>query len=761
MNQAKTALDNANTDVTAKQTAVNNAQAALNQASQPTKGSITDPASWGLTITATDAAKNAAAQWRNGDHSASLKSTMEKGLTITYTPTGSDNSTTLTTSDVMYAIHNVLDSLHTNSQLNIEVHEFVAALVNGIHQALGMTNEVIPNQAVMNDAYTYAQNPKTKTTSWGGTIPDISDLSEKTTPTTAETTVTFGYGNENGDYFSTNGFSFSGTAGHKLNLGNFKTLFANILLEHASGTSTATTWNSQNIDLLTDSDFILGTTTAAKTYFGFAFANSNGEQGGRFYLLTNNNTNDATINNSTSYGLSNQSTDTTALQQALTNAKSALETAQTAQTTAQSNYNSAKNVADAANEILATANQKLANAKQSLTDAQNALANAKSSQTQANTAVTEAQNAYDQAHQAYLDAQQDVATKQQKLQDAKNQLAKDQQALEAAQADVTTKQTALDQAQTALKSANDDLTSAKQAASDAAEKLNNLENAQELLKKAQDNLTAAQDQLKTAQELVQTAQNKLDADTPSLEQAKNDAKTANDNLATAQTNYNKAKAAYDQAVSELITDAEQYGDVVKTHDLTMTAGTAVPSPVLDNPMTAHRENNEVTAMFMNLAAISGDTIPEGTTITWSNPAQVNHDSQTAGDYQENVLITFPDGSTVTKTITLHVKANPALHQSSNSNNGLHINAQGQVVNAQGQIVPGYTVINGQIVKTNSTTPSTTANTTTAPITSRKQLNNGQLPQTGNHSITGAIALGVSGMLSAIGLTAVNKKKSRN
>lgn len=73
----------------------------------------------------------------------------------------------------------------------------------------------------------------------------------------------------------------------------------------------------------------------------------------------------------------------------------------------------------------------------------------------------------------------------------------------------------------------------------------------------------------------------------------------------------------------------------------------------------------------------------------------------------------------------------------------------------------YQVINGQIVKTNgadgantTVTPTqlTTASNAASTTPKRSDLNNGQLPQTGNHSEAGLIGLGVAGLMGALGMT---------
>ena len=182
---------------------------------------------------------------------------------------------------------------------------------------------------------------------------------------------------------------------------------------------------------------------------------------------------------------------------------------------------------------------------------------------------------------------------------------------------------------------------------------------------------------------------------------------AHDQLDKAKANFQAKKNAYDDAVAHLISDAQQYGSQVKLAQdhFTINEGDQLPALSLDNQLAPHRENNAVTNMFMNLATMPGDVLPEGTKISWADPTKANNDAQHAGDYTENVLITFPDGSTITKQVELTVKYNPALHQTQTDITnvpglpaGTHV-INGQVVNANGQIMSEYQVINGHIVKT--------------------------------------------------------------
>ena len=361
------------------------------------------------------------------------------------------------------------------------------------------------------------------------------------------------------------------------------------------------------------------------------------------------------------------------------------------------------------------------------------------------------------------EASQNRTVKEQALHNAQNKLAQDQKKLDDANQVVKDSQDRLDQAQSALKQAQTDLKAKQDSVQKLTQKLNDLQNAQTLLKQAQDNAKAADDllsqktdQLKQAKDALNSAQTKLDA-------AKTNAKAAHDQLDKAKANFQAKKNAYDDAAAHLISDAQQYGSQVKlTQDhFTINEGDQLPSLSLDNQFAPHRENSAITNMFMNLAAMPGDVLPEGTKISWANPTKANNDAQHAGDYTENVLITFPDGSTITKQVELTVKYNPAMHQTQTDITnvpglpaGTHV-INGQVVNANGQIMPEYQVINGHIVKTTTAAQLTKAsNAISSENTTlkRSDLNNGKLPQTGDHSEAGLIGLGVAGLIGALGMT---------
>lgn len=771
----KQALDTANTNVNDKQSKVTQAQQALDNAQhQSTTGSVTDPASWGITVTATQDAKNAANQAKQqGSADYDLKERMLNGLTVTYTPSSHDRSVVLTNTSIMYAIHGVLNSLTTNNwQLNIQIQEFLAAMLNGIHQALGIDNTVIPNEALMRDASTFANNPQFKNTPWGTRV-NYSGLHTQSA-TEFNGSVTLSYGDENNPHqgFNVNGYNY-GLPGHNLDLSNLKSLFGTILLKGIDGEG-GPTWSHLSQQNNIASDLILGTNlnNGTKTYFGVAFQNST-EQGGMyngFYETAEDaQVFDPAVANATTYGLSSSSTaDTNALQAALKNTQTALNDAQTQQRQAQAAYNTAHQAKTKADSQLKSAQNALASAQTKLTSAQN-------SAQASDRAVASAQSKVEQAQQAYNNAQADAATKQAKLQATKDQLVKDQASLNTAQTQVAQATTALTNAKSALASAQNDLKTKQDSARTANQRLQDLQNAQANLARAREALQTAQDNLTRAQERAHNAQSALNLanDTLAKAQAAND--KAQEALKAAQNDFTQKQAAFNQAKANLISDAKQYGDNVKIKNpnITITEGDHVPAPELDNTFIKTRENSEVDSLLSDFATITGGDLPEGTTIAWSNPAKVNNDANHAGEYNENVTITFPDGSTVTRQINMTVKYNPALHRNEATlPAGTRIQGD-HLIDTNGNVVPGYKVVNGQVVKTTNTAAGSsssvnyTAPTTSAVTMTREQYRTSQnnktntdaktLPQTGNHSALSSIALGVAGLMAGIGLAGADKK----
>src|SRR5699024_3064496 len=145
-------------------------------------------------------------------------------------------------------------------------------------------------------------------------------------------------------------------------------------------------------------------------------------------------------------------------------------------------------------------------------------------------------------------------------------------------------------------------------------------------KAAQDNLTKAQNELKQAQ--------------TKLENAKDEATKAANALKDAQAKADKTKDALAKAKAGLITDNKVYGDSVAIKDQTIHAGeiNKIVDPEIANPMATDPTQNLVMGAFLQMATSKLDTIPTGTTASWSDLNTLNHDANTVGDHSEDVLV---------------------------------------------------------------------------------------------------------------------------
>ena len=393
--------------------------------------------------------------------------------------------------------------------------------------------------------------------------------------------------------------------------------------------------------------------------------------------------------------------------------------------------------------------------KQALAQAQSALAQAKNVQAQAAQALQQAQSSYAQL----TNGAKDPATLQANLTKAKQNLAQAKANLQAANQAVSQAQTKADQAKaklTAAKTANDQAQSALKTAQDALKKAN-----AELDRVTKGNQTLLQaiKSVKDAQHNLDVAKAQVKADQAQIAKLAPAAKEAQAKIDDLKKALDEANAKLAQAKANLITDAKVYGNVVEVNNAKMYAKEALPSLTLKNATANDPTQNKLDGLMLEMATMPGDTIPTGTKASFKDSAKALADSQVPGDYVEDVLVTFPDGSTVTKQIKLHVdKAVAGLPS------GWKI-VNGHVVDANGHVIAGYSVdANGNVVKVSSesnkigsekvatklSTPSTTASVTP----SRSALRNGQLPQTGNDShssLLASIGLGLAGLVSGIGL----------
>lgn len=450
--------------------------------------------------------------------------------------------------------------------------------------------------------------------------------------------------------------------------------------------------------------------------------------------------------------VANMSADLKAKQKVVDQAEQALNAAKSALNTAQSNLSSKQGK-------VRTAKVSLGQAKRAVTDAQKAIDNA-------NATAQKVKDALIQAKKVTLNAQS-------VLQTAKDQLAIDQKTQQIAQkavdnfnADQVTKQAAVKQAQQALDKANDELTSAQQALAQAKQDLISLQkvadnkaqavkNAQATVKKGQAKLADLNNQLVALQNAPQqlaAAQQKADQASQELIDAKDALQReqlalqpfteaiqrAQDKLIAAQKKADQtaqavkdAKRDLDKANTKLAdaktTDAQRYGKQVVVNPIDINAGDPVPDPKLANALTLPvSKNNDGT---LSLVVNNGQAaeLPAGTTAAWANKAQVTTDAQHAGNYAEDVLVTFPDGSQTTVKAQMNVAANEA--------------GQGVSVSQNGTISSS----SGHRTAENSTSNvgSETSLMTREAYKVTQQAKQSQLPQTGNDQ---------SSILAMLGLT---------
>ena len=496
--------------------------------------------------------------------------------------------------------------------------------------------------------------------------------------------------------------------------------------------------------------------------------------------------------------------------QALQDAQAKLETAKQEASQASADLANAKADAKTAANDLKAAQDKLAHdssSSVSLADAQEALKNAKAVLTQKQVNLADAKKAAQKAQTMKSQSDSALASAKQESQAAQKALADAQAKAKSAQEKV------------------DALTNDDQAVADAKDKLNaanqKLQVAKSNHETAQDNLTKAQSELKQAQ--------------TRLENAKDEATKAANALTDAQTKANNAKDALAKAKAGLITDSKVYGNSVAIKDQTIHAGeiNKIVDPQIANPMAKDPTQSLVMGAFLQMAASKLDTIPTGTTAKWNQPQNVSRDANLVGNHSEDVLVTFPDGSTTTVKMGLHVLAvakpsqphTPAINPGHETKPG---DDQKPTTPGAPKDQPGHDVKPGDDNKpsskpsTPSTEPSTTPshekqqpgthtdtptakpsdqqpstqpsgnqgqtkadhNVTVAPsengsqtaVTNnnvklvanevgnnntlkRSDLNNGKLPQTGNHSEAGLIGLGVASMMAMFGLISTQRREN--
>ena len=476
--------------------------------------------------------------------------------------------------------------------------------------------------------------------------------------------------------------------------------------------------------------------------------------------------------------------------QALQDAQAKLETAKQEASQASADLANAKADAKTAANDLKAAQDKLAHdssSSVSLADAQEALKNAKAVLTQKQVNLADAKKAAQKAQTMKSQSDSALASAKQESQAAQKALADAQAKAKSAQEKV------------------DALTNDDQAVADAKDKLNaanqKLQVAKSNHETAQDNLTKAQSELKQAQ--------------TRLENAKDEATKAANALMDAQTKANNAKDALAKAKAGLITDSKVYGDSVAIKDQTIHAGeiNKIVDPEIANPMAKDPTQSLVMGAFLQMATSKLDTIPTGTAAKWNQPQNVSRDANLVGDHSEDVLVTFPDGSTTTVKMDLHVLAaakpsqpdtpvvNPGHDQTTTPTDPTDQPGHNVKPSTEPSTTPSHeeqqpgTHTDTPTAKPSDQQPSTQPsgnqgqtkadhNVTVAPsengsqtaVTNnnvklvanevgnnntlkRSDLNNGKLPQTGNHSEAGLIGLGVASMMAMFGLISTQRREN--
>ena len=309
-----------------------------------------------------------------------------------------------------------------------------------------------------------------------------------------------------------------------------------------------------------------------------------------------------------------------------------------------------------------------------INDAKTAVNTAQTKADQANDALKAANNVLEQAKSKQADLQDNLKSAQNKLAE-EQQKAGDpvqlQHGIEEVQAQLNkdrdrvtnlTKQQASDQ--TALKQATDAQKNAKTALEIAQNKLKSLQDAQS---KVQHQSTVSVDQnkavkdadskLQAANKALKDAQAKLSQANTDLKNAKAKAEQTAKDLKAAQTKAMETKAALQKAKDALITDAKVYGKSVSLKPI-VTIHVGDPAPVVEiaNPMAKDPTQSLIASAFLKMASSKLDTIPEGTKADWADAKKVANDIKNAGNYTEDITVTFPDSSTTKLSAELPVLA---------------------------------------------------------------------------------------------------------
>ena len=175
------------------------------------------------------------------------------------------------------------------------------------------------------------------------------------------------------------------------------------------------------------------------------------------------------------------------------------------------------------------------------------------------------------------------------------------------------------------------------------------------------------------------------------------------------------------------------------------------------PVNLHSAANKT---LMVLAATGNDSaadLPAGTTATWDNRAQVLADIQHAGNYTEDVLVSFPDGSSAIVKANVKVAAK---NTASFVTPGDDSHSAGQATNSTSTTTGSA---KGNVGFAGNGTSNSASNgvsfdgsVATSQQTSAKKNDAKTLPQTGNNNSVAIVGLGlVSAFAGLLGLRKFN------
>ena len=332
--------------------------------------------------------------------------------------------------------------------------------------------------------------------------------------------------------------------------------------------------------------------------------------------------------------------------------------------------------------------------------------------------LTELQKLKSKQSAALTVATQALKTAQDKFAQANNVLKKTKEQLATAKQEVATKQQDLTAAKNRLEVAQNALVAAQKIANGQA------------VKNAESRLAQAKKKQQVAQENQQVAHEQVN-------KRKAELKTANDK-------YTKLKEDRSLTYQKLLNAQEQLtktgtinyidpdGKVVKTDQVSGKVGDKVDVKISlpDGYELANKDEqipSSITVGEDGISPISVNIKKINTTPTTPvNPTEPNNPTNPAQPSNP--------------TTPVAPENNGQSSQSNTANNAANTNTNNQVTANHDQIAASAAPVATSV----STTPST--------ATKQSNLNNGQLPQTGNQSVKGTIALGIAGIMSLAMLT---------